>query len=425
MKTFPIKKIYLIIVFLVQTAMLPVVNAQQGRSTKKLPPDIGQLMDSVNRYVGKGDLRTALDFLSRGNAELRSSELYCYGSFFASRADLPDLAAEFLDSAIDAGMDNPNILGKDPVLDTLRNSKDWPRLRNRLERIAADLKRPENFAVHSGPVDEFWNAYDKARSDRPNAKKIYGDYILHGSDPVRDFYSISYKDVDAIVSETLGVSDSVYISARDAVTARSLAPIEKGATEMMLRLHKIYPTTVFPKVYVMMGIGRSGGTLTNLGLFIGAEKFIDGSGNLDKGMKNTILHELVHFQQNYRDSENSDTVLGRSVQEGVCDFIVGLCGESYTEGKVVADFDRDYDKKYVLGEFKKDMFTKDLSKWMYNGDKGENPKMPPDMGYKLGKAICASYYDNSTDKEKAVFELLNTDNFGAILSGSDFGYLAE
>ena len=57
--------------------------------------------------------------------------------------------------------------------------------------------------------------------------------------------------------------------------------------------------------------------------------------------------------------------------------------------------------------------------------KGKIPKMPPDMGYKLGKAICASYYDNSTDKEQAVFELLNTDNFGAILSGSDFGYLAE
>ena len=89
MKTFPMKIIYLIIVFSVHTAMLPVVNAQQGRSTKKLPPDIGQLMDSVNRYVGNGDLKTALDLLSRGNAELRSSELYCYGSFFASRANLP------------------------------------------------------------------------------------------------------------------------------------------------------------------------------------------------------------------------------------------------------------------------------------------------------------------------------------------------
>ena len=417
-------KIYLVIVLFLQTAIFSNVYGQDEH-TNVLPPNIGQLLDSVNSYINNGDLKMALNLITSANASLRSSELYCYGSFYASMANLPDLAVKFLNSAIDTGMDNPNILRKDPILDTLKNSIDWPELRNKLNRIAVNLKKPKNFKVDSGPFYEFWVAYDKAKEDSLNAKEIYGEYVLKGSNPVRDFYTISYKDVESIVSSTSGVSDSVYALVREAISERSLELVEKEAKEMMLRLHKIYPKTVFPKVNIMMGIGRSGGTLTNLGLFIGAEKFIDSAGHLDKGITNTIVHELIHFQQNYGDSENGDTVLGKSIQEGVCDFIVSLCSENYTGGAILSEFDKDYDENYVLGEFKKDMFTTDLSNWMYNGDNIQNLQMPRDMGYKLGKAICASYYDNSDDKRKAVFELLNTDNFKAILYKSDFAYVAE
>ena len=424
MKVGTIKKNCLaIIVF--QTIICSNIYAQSKQNTEKVLPDIGKLLDSVAVHVGNGDLPRALEILTTGNADLRSSELYCYGSFFACKGNFPDMAVDFLNKAIDAGMNNPNILGKDPVLDTVRNSKDWPQVRDRLARIKIDLQKPKNFDVDFSTMAEFWNAYDKATADSLEAKTIFENYILDGSDAIRDFYTISYKNVDAIVSETLYGSKNTYVSVKDAITANSLKTIEKEATKMMLRLHDIYPTTVFPKVYIVSGIGNSGGTLTNLGLFIGAEKFVDKKGNLKPGMKNTILHELIHFQQNYGDFEINDTVLGKSIQEGVCDFIVTLCSGNYTEGKVMSDFEKNYDKDYVLGEFKTDMFTKDLSKWIYNSDDEENPKMPTDMAYKLGKVICASYYDNSTDKEKAVFELLNTDNFKAILSKSDFGYLIE
>ena len=33
---------------------------------------------------------------------------------------------------------------------------------------------------------------------------------------------------------------------------------------------------------------------------------------------------LMHFQQNYGDTENKDKVLNKIIEEGVCDFLVEL-----------------------------------------------------------------------------------------------------
>ncbi len=43
----------------------------------------------------------------------------------------------------------------------------------------------------------------------------------------------------------------------------------------------------------------------------------------------------------------------------------------------------------------------------------------------MGYLITKSYYRNTTDKQKALFDLLNTDDMITILRGSDFHYLLD
>ena len=71
-----------------------------------------------------------------------------------------------------------------------------------------------------------------------------------------------------------------------------------------------------------------------------------------------------------------------------------------------------------MDELKKDLYSSDLSKWMYNG--GGIKDRPSNLGYTMGYLICKSYYENSNDKKKAIFELLNTNNFKKIIEESDF-----
>ena len=58
---------------------------------------------------------------------------------------------------------------------------------------------------------------------------------------------------------------------------------------------------------------------------------------------------------------------------------------------------------------------------MHNG--GGIQDRPSNLGYTMGFLICKSYYENSTDKGEAIYELLNTDNFKKIIEGSEFSYI--
>jgi hypothetical protein len=55
---------------------------------------------------------------------------------------------------------------------------------------------------------------------------------------------------------------------------------------------------------------------------------------------------------------------------------------------------------------------------MHNG--GAIKDRPSNLGYTMGFLISKSYYEKSSDKKKAVFELLNTNNFKIIIQESDF-----
>ena len=115
------------------------------------------------------------------------------------------------------------------------------------------------------------------------------------------------------------------------------------------------------------------------------------------------IHEYVHTQQ----IGDRNRVLSQSIKEGACDFITELVLESPMKTQYII-----YGKEHfeqVKEQFRKEMFLNDFSNWLYNGvQKGESA----DMGYFIGYEICKAYYNQSTDKNQAIREIieLNYDN---------------
>ena len=134
-----------------------------------------------------------------------------------------------------------------------------------------------------------------------------------------------------------------------------------------------------------------------------------------------IIHELMHFQQSYQDTDNSETVLMGVIGEGVCDFFVELVSGIEMKNSNLEYLEDPENMEFILSELKKEMFIDDNSKWLYNG--GSIKDRPHDIGYTIGYLICKSYYNNHANKDEAVYELLNTADVVSILEGSDYGYL--
>ena len=399
-------------------------------------PTMSDLYDLLEALDAAGEYQTIAHHLFTANQDLRSSELYMYAGLYYSKANLPDSAAVALLLALDNGMANPNILSVYQELAIVKHSDQWKTIDQKLKNLKQRLRQFERFEIDVSPMKFFGKYFGAARRDTTRARALLREYVVSGSPAVRDYYTIRYRSVEAMYQQMIQDHPTLYEQTQQ-VFANSVFDIIRQETVSMMRTFAaLYESAVFPKVYVVSGLNNSGGTATNLGLFVGGEKFIkpiatdDGrlnkqqldSMNSFEGMQGLIMHELMHFQQNYQDDENISKVLGKIIHEGVCDFLVELCsGEARKEDKITY-LDQPKNMKFIADEFKKDRYGEDLSRWMYNGDIKDRPV---DIGYTLGYLVCKSYYKNSPDKQKAIYTLLNTDDFRKIYLNSEYAYLLD
>jgi hypothetical protein len=70
------------------------------------------------------------------------------------------------------------------------------------------------------------------------------------------------------------------------------------------------------------------------------------------------------------------------------------------------------------------MYGTDARDWIANSSSDRvGPHWAPDLGYFVGYQIAKAYYERETDKRKAIRDLLQIDDAGAILRAS--GYAAR
>jgi uncharacterized protein YjaZ len=135
--------------------------------------------------------------------------------------------------------------------------------------------------------------------------------------------------------------------------------------------------------------------------------------NIEDRFVHVIAHEFAHVQQAPAlvDDEHA-TVLEGSLNEGAAEFtaelISGAVAYSYfraaTQGR-----EKEIETAFVADEDKTD-----LSKWLNNG----TPEKPGDLGYWVGYRVVKSYYQRTSDKRRALREILEMTDPKAFLAKS-------
>ncbi|ANQ48117.1 hypothetical protein MY04_0735 [Flammeovirga sp. MY04] len=398
--------------------------------------DIGKIGTTCDSLRAIGQHNKAAQVYYQAGEINQSSELFVYSAWQYGEGNAVDSALLSVKRSIDFGMNDPIILNKLGIEKGGNDVKLRLEVDSLLDIIHQRNQHIENFEIVTAPTDRFWKYFEQSLHDKDNTDLYLSNYICEGSLALKDYYHIRYENVEKMKRVMVEKNPAYYQYLRRHVSNDRLEGVANNAKAMMVRFSDLYPQAVFPKTYIVPDLINGSGTLTELGLFIGVTMFAKSDSmpleNLNDWQKNSItefenmkydlVHELMHFQQSYSDHENADKVLGKIIEEGVCDFLVSILTEDQQPSPGVQN-NLDYLKdpknfNFVMKELKQDTYSTDLSKWMHNG--GAIKDRPSNLGYTMGYLVCKSYYDKSEDKKVAIYELLNTDNFKKIIEKSDY-----
>ena len=281
--------------------------------------------------------------------------------------------------------------------------------------------------VFTSDIDNFWIAYDSIQTTKDSLKQVHFIqtlYIDKGTKGLKAFMAARDYSAELWVN-LIRLYPKFWNSIRpNTLTAKSYATVIEKTIK---KLKELYPDLKNAKMYFTVGGLRSGGTTMNDMVLIGSEiatgdastdvsefpnKWLEGvfknqqPGNL-VGLN---IHEYVHTQQ----KGNPHNLLGQSIQEGACDFIIEpVIGKLLQNNYIV------YGRKHeaeLKERFKLEMFTGSYSNWLYNGS---NAHTVADLGYFMGYTICKSYYNNAPDKKKAIKEIIEL-NYSDTINVEEF-----
>lgn len=398
-------------------------------------PDINTLFEDYDQLDSTGNYAGYANRLVLANRDLQSSELYIEAASLYDQAGNTDSVIILLHRAIDHGMANPYILSKFST-DLAESPADGRNsLQARLDSIREKLQMVGNFSLELDAMDEFWPYFDKALQDTAKARQLFREFVFKGPRQLRDYYAVRYLSIDAMYGQMINASPEYYLYLKKQFESKRILALKDKTSQWMDRFKELYPQAVFPKVYVVPGLLNSGGTATEMGLFVGGDMYGKSVNTPTReltdwqrdaimevaSLPSLTLHELMHFQQNYRDQTNVNNVLFNLVQEGVCDLLVELCSGEPLANSNLEYLENPKNRDRILKDLRSELYSDDLSKWLYNG--GSIQDRPHDLGYTLGYLITKSYYTGHADKKQAVFELLNSSDLNAIVAESEYAFL--
>lgn len=252
-------------------------------------------------------------------------------------------------------------------------------------------------------LQNFWAAFDSLETTDRNP---FTNYIRQGSPGLQGFIPHRIISDDSLLQ-------MVQRRRNDYEKMRGIeAKIKQKQTETIPYFYGLkywYPYTKFPPVYFVFGRFNSGGTISEDGLIVGAEKLDDLA-----GLPQLVIHESIHFQQKWPSRET--TLLEHAILEGSADFMAAL-----VTGKKPGMEAYDYGEKHkdqLCREFVARMNEPDIKDWLY-GTSGKDDR-PNDLGYWMGYQIVAAYFEQMDDKKLAVNHILNIEDYAAFLEKSGF-----
>ena len=336
-----------------------------------------------------------------------------------------DSAFIMLTKAIKYGYSNKQNLLNDSDLKPLHGSKKWAKVILSISDKQGLNSDPVNTKFVTADIYRFWKAYDLANKDTAKAYKIYKQhYFDKGTKGMQDYMAIKVRSINKFIKH-IATHPKLYTSIRE-----NTIKVESYKSKFLSSFQNfkaIYPNAQFPDVYFVIGSFTSAGTVSGAGLLIGVNQICkDEHTNLEEldfGEKllinklemlpHIIAHELIHFQQ--AEIVRDTITLGYAINEGMADFLGELISGK-TANPHLQEWIKGKEKK-VWERFKGDMYYNRYDNWIGNYDNASDDNFP-DLAYWIGYEICKSYYENTTDKKQAIYDMLHIKSFKQFLAES-------
>jgi hypothetical protein len=271
---------------------------------------------------------------------------------------------------------------------------------------------PDFAVLHTEDITLFWNLFDMNPS--LNAGILETEYLQKGSKGLKAFIPNriqSGKHLSKIVKQNREYYKSIRESSLSVISKKELILAQ------FKKFQQLYPGAVFPDVYFVIGAKNSGGTAFHNGLIIGAEMFGNPNNKIMSRvdidlLDDVVIHELVHFQQNY---VLDRSLLAQSIREGSADFLCELVTGTHSNQKIY-EYGNAHEAE-LWKEFKERMFENSWNGWLYYQ---RDKTRPNDLGYWMGYKITKAFYDKAENKSKAIVDILSIQDFKKFLTDSGY-----
>jgi hypothetical protein len=288
-------------------------------------------------------------------------------------------------------------------------------------------------SISTQDITHFWEAYDGLATSKDSVGTFQRLYINRATDGFKEF--IKARDFTALeYVQLIKRFPKFWISIRK--NTERIASRKDEIEKVFQEFKVLYPKFKDTNVCFAIGGLRTGGTTKKDLILIGSEiasadsttNTTEFKGWLRYVLGNTgdivsmVAHEAAHTQQlsnlAYIKGYMNHRVLSQSLREGSAEFIAVLI-----IGSPINKTQYEYGIEHELElwkEFQSQMNSNDLTNWLYNGSISKD--RPADLGYFMGMRICESYYNRSSDKAKAIREIIEMKNHKKFLKRSGYYY---
>lgn len=389
---------------------------------------VDSLLKVGDTYYKKKDFITAAQTWEKAaklteNKLARNTHYYYTSNAYAKAKDSTN-SFRCLDIAIiQLGFNDLPALKNDDSYLFMQESSRWKKLLGTIKPIYTT--NPKAVKVIDKDVINFWQAYDLVRRNPSMAEKIYFDnYINNGTMALQFYYLNKIDNINNFVY--IHNLKKKYYSSIRANTLKA-SQLKSVFQKSFVNLKNIYANAIFPPVYFVIGKLNSAGTISSDGLILAIDQacmsptadtselnnWEKNNISTSKNLPYTVAHELIHYEQNGMTSDT--TLLAAALKEGMADFIGELIsGKSANERLLIFAKGKE---KFIWTDFKKEMYLNRGYNWIANSDQ-ESADKPADLGYWAGYQICKAYYDQATDKKKAIYEMLHIQDYKKFLEQS-------
>ncbi|MCD0480531.1 DUF2268 domain-containing protein [Chryseobacterium sp. LC2016-29] len=299
------------------------------------------------------------------------------------------------------------------------------------KRIEEELRNENDKIITTIDIQNFWNSYDKlkdCKSYQDSLNVIQENYLDRATNGLKEFQKVRYFSSEFFV-ERIKKYKNFYKSVRNNTLLFSES---ENFSNIISKINELYPEGKSAKIAFVIGPMSTPGTISNNYLLIGIE-MIAGDKNCDlseitnENLKSdilsrtnqldvlnfvaeTIAHEYIHTQQKSINKNACQCpLLENIIKEGVASYISEkLIMKRNTEVQTRAALYANANEKQLWNEMKAELCSKDFSNWLFNALKSKG--RPGDLGYRIGYKIVESFYENSTDKNRAIKDMIEMDN---------------